>query len=249
MINELLSFIFYPLLDSFGVGYFVFFMAFLVSLISTLVYISLTPQSKIKRLKQEVEELNKELKLHVGNSDISHKIHSEITQKEMQIMPYVILPNILTVVPMFFIFFWMGSLLSFVPIVPNESFIVDLYLTNNTNSSCLTPKLTIPNGMNLLSVENNTVLYQYMMSGKKGNYTLLWSVNNKNYQKNLSIGDKISQVIPMNIIQDNTVNAISIEYKETKPFWFWDIKIGWLVGYIILSMCFTIILRKLFDVY
>jgi uncharacterized membrane protein (DUF106 family) len=112
MFDGILSFFLSPILAKFGAGYFTIFMAFFMSLITTYIYMILTPQAKIKRMRAEVKNLNNEIKQHIGNIDILKKIQKEITNKNMIIMSYSVLPNIFIVATIICLYSWMGSALA-----------------------------------------------------------------------------------------------------------------------------------------
>jgi len=243
MFNSFFSFIFFPLIESFGIGGFVFFMSFFLTLIITLIYVNMTPQPRIKHLKQEIKELNKERSTHIGDKNVLEIINKELGRKNMEISSYSLRPTLLTIIPIFLIITWMWSSVAVIPLQENIPFKIYLFLDNTTNTYTVSSINT--QGLSLLNSDSNNSLYQYTLQGSKGNYTPQWLIDNKIYNISLKITDRQEYTSSPKIIKDGIVNAIVIDYKEAKPFF----GLGWFWEYLFFSILFNIILRKIMDVH
>ena len=99
--------IFYPLLIKLSPLYFILFISFLVSIISTLIYIHTTNQSEMRYIKKEIDKLIKDLKRYKDNPLVVSQIQKEISNKNMQVLSYTIVPNLITIMPLFIFFGWL----------------------------------------------------------------------------------------------------------------------------------------------
>ena len=90
---------------------------------------------------------------------------------------------------------------------------------------------------------------KWVLKGEEGEYLLEYMVNGKSYTKDLLITEEHTYAKPIKIVKDKTIRQISIDNNKMKVFNLLGWKIGWLGSYIILSIVFSMGLRKLFKVY
>jgi len=86
-----------------------------------------------------------------------------------------------------------------------------------------------------LNGENGEYLLEYIINGKKNNKEVLISENK--YKE------------PVKRISDKVIKTIEIDHEQKKPLNLFGWKIGWLGTYIIFSILFSIIIRKIIKVY
>lgn len=88
----------------------------------------------------------------------------------------------------------------------------------------------------------------WQLSGKEGSYMLQYNVGNLTYYKEILISDK-SYKKPLEKIDDGIVKGIMTDQKKLIVMNIFGWKLGWLGGYIIFSIIFSMALRKFLKVY
>ena len=87
------------------------------------------------------------------------------------------------------------------------------------------------------------------MNGKEGEYLLEYVIDGKKYYKEVLITEKNRYKEPVKMVNDGIVKSIQIEHKEKKLINLFGWKIGWLGTYIIFSIIFSMLVRKVIKVY
>lgn len=254
MINSLLSYIFYPILDKFGPGFFILFISLFLAILTLSIYKRLTPQEKIKEIIENTRKLNVGLRDNEDNKIKQELTNKEIWKNNMEITKHSLLPNMLSFIPIILLFTWMGNSLSYQPIEPNTPFYVDVVLHNFSQSPTeVYPLFEKQNGVTLLRTEHLNIsdksVYKYTLQGEEGNYSLGWKYINKTYYKNVTITNKWIYDNPVKDIRDGIVDGIVVENKELNTVNFFGLGFGWFIEYFIFSLLFNVIFKKVMDIY
>jgi len=248
MFEGILSPIFDPLLKL-PMLWVIVIMSFLITFLITLIYKFTTNQSLMKDLKNEMKELQKEMKELKSEPQKMMAVQKKAMQSNMKYMSHSMRSMLFTFIPIILIFGWMNANLAYEPIVPNQEFTTSVLFYDNIKGEA---QLIIPEGVTSDGELNKTIddgELKWVLRGKEGEYLLEYNINEKSYTKELLITDKQSYSKPIKLIKDKTVKQISIDHKKMKVFNIFGWKLGWLGSYIILSIAFSMILRKLFKVY
>jgi uncharacterized membrane protein (DUF106 family) len=96
-----------PLLSLFGIFWFVVFISFIVTLLTTLVYKFTTDQLLMKNLKEEIDRLNKEVKKHMHDQKKAMSIHKQMFEKQMTMMKHSFTSTFITLLPIILLFNWL----------------------------------------------------------------------------------------------------------------------------------------------
>lgn len=112
MFETLFDKLFLALLSSVGEGWFVIIIAFLLSLITTLLYKTLTPQIKFKNLKKEITLLRLQLGGCKGDKIKTEIIQNIIAEKNIKIGVGSIFPNFINMIPILFLFSYFNKILA-----------------------------------------------------------------------------------------------------------------------------------------
>lgn len=252
MFENLLNPVFDPLL-SLPITWVIVIMAFLITLIITVIYKFTTKQSLMKELKAEMKELQKEMKELKSNPQEMMKVQKKSMQTNMKYMTHSMRSMLFTFIPIILIFGWMNSHLAYEPISPGQEFTTSILFYDNVkgNVELIVPKEITVSGYMDKTIDDGEI--KWVLKGEEGEYLLEYMVNGKSYTKDLLITEEPTYAKPLKVVKDKTVRQISIDNNKIKPLEFtgipWIMNWGWLGSYIILSIIFSMAIRKLFKVY
>ncbi|MEA2038185.1 MAG: EMC3/TMCO1 family protein [Nanoarchaeota archaeon] len=247
MFENLLNPVFDPLL-ALPIFWVVMIMALVITLVITVIYKFTTNQSLMKDLKLEIKELQKQVKELRNDPKKMMEVQKKSMKSNMQYMKHSMRSTLFTFIPIILIFGWMNSHLAFEPILPGQEFTTTVSLYDNIRGDIelIVPDGIMINGGAIKTSEGNQV--KWVLSGEEGEYLLEYNLDNKRYSKELLITTENTYSKPIEILKDKTVRQISIDNEKQKINW-GLFKMGWLGSYIILSIIFSTVLRKLFKVY
>lgn len=106
------KFIFGPIVNNFSARISVIVVAFILTLLITLVYKFFTDQKVLKAIKGEVKELQQEMKKFRDNPEKMMQINKDIMSKNAIVMKSSFKPLIITLVPVLLIFSWLRTTFS-----------------------------------------------------------------------------------------------------------------------------------------
>ncbi len=248
MFESILSPIFDPLLKL-PILWVVVIMALIITFLITLIYKFTTNQNLMKELKDEMKELQKEMKELRSDPQKMMEVQKKAMQTNMKYMSHSMRSMLFTFIPIILIFGWMNSHLAYEPILPGQEFTTSILFYDTVKGNA---ELIIPEGITISGEANKTIEdseIKWVLKGKEGEYLLEYNIDSKSYTKELLITKEQSYSKPIKIIKDKTVRQITIDNNKMKVFNLFGWKLGWLGSYIILSIIFSMILRKLFKVY
>jgi len=226
-------------------------IAFIVSLVMTLVYKWMTDQHLMKSLKEDIKSHQKEAKNHKNNPSKMMEINKLAMEKNMQYMMHSMKPTLITFIPIIIIFGWMSSNLALMPLYPTMDFNVKMQFEPAVSG---TVQLNLPsviyaadesiNGSYFRMIENGQAAWK-LSGNKEGEYVLDFSVDGKKYSKEILVTTKQKYKAPISKINDGTVKTIETEHKPLKILNLFGWKLGWLGTYILSSILFSMSMRKL----
>ena len=246
--ENLLNPVFGPLLNLPTLGA-VILLSFLISLIITIVYKFTTDQNLMKQLKDEMKEFQKEIKELKKEPEKAMQVQKKSMQTNMKYMMHSMRSTLFSIVPIIIIFSWMNANFAYDPILPGQDFTTTILFEDDNEGGV---ELSVPNGIIISGGSRKEVKdgeIKWILSGNKGEYLLEYIFNGKKYGKELLITDENKYKEPMKMIRDGVVESIEIEHNPKKLLNLFGWKIGWLGTYIMLSILFSIIIRKIIKVY
>ncbi|MFH1771045.1 MAG: EMC3/TMCO1 family protein [archaeon] len=249
MLEKVLDPIFNPLL---GLGYFWFILivAFILTLIITLIYKFTTDQTLMKKLKAEMKTLQKEMKSVANNPQKAMAHQKKLMSKNMDYMKHSLKPTLYTFIPIIIIFGWLNSHLAYLPLEPGNEFLVSAEFKKGTFGEV---SLDVIPELDMLSERTQTIQDNYAawtLNGEQGDYQMSITFGNRQFEKDLSISDN-SYATPLMTIKDSDFIKLEIHNEKVKPlgnFSLFGWKPGWLGTYIILSLIFSLGMRKLLKI-
>lgn len=252
MLESIINPIFAPLLKM-SPFWAILIISLAIAVIITLVYKLMTDQVLMKSLKQEVKQHQKEMKEHKGDPQKASAIQKKAMEKNMKLMMQSMKPTLITFIPIIIIFGWLNSHMAFLPIMPDTDFTTTAYFQKDTVGEIT---LEVPDELELMSdstQEINGVLVSWTLKGPAGRYILDYSFGNEKQTRKLLITEEAGQYeTTKQLVKNSRIKELRIDNSPLKPLG--DLSIfgwrpGWLGTYIILSIIFSMSLRKIFKLH
>ena len=228
---------------------FVIFISLLIALLMNLIYKWMTDQNLMKSLKDEMKKYQQDMKKESKDPKKVMEIQKKSMEVNMKYMSSSLKPSFITLIPALLIFAWLGSVLSYDPITPGQTFTTTVVFENGISGNMA---IVVPPEINVL--ENSTKEIKdgkvvWKLIGKEGEYLIEYKYNEKSYKKESLITAKQEFKMPLQKIGDKTVKTISIDNNPKKIMNLFGWKLGWIGTYIIFSLIFSMLLRKILKVY
>jgi len=134
------------------------------------------------------------------------------------------------------------------PIVPGQEFATSVTLEENVYGEI---ELSVPEGIVINGASRKEVKdgeIKWLLSGDEGEYLLEYIFQGKTYSKEVLISQRGYEE-PSKRIKDGIVKTIEIGHRQNKLLNLFGWKVGWLGTYIIFSIIFSILVRKVVKVY
>jgi uncharacterized membrane protein (DUF106 family) len=222
-------------------------LSFIISLIMTLVYKFTTNQNLMKDLKNEMKEFQKQVKELRKEPEKAMKVQKDAMQTNMKYMMHSMKSTLYSIIPIILIFTWMSSNFAYDPIQAGQDFTATISVKNDVSGNV---ELSVPEGITLdgspiKSIKDSKATW--VLRGEEGEYLLLFRHKGIEYGKEVLI----SEVKYYNPIKSFGADVQSIEVgnnpKKVLNLFGW--KLGWLGTYIIFSIIFSMVIRKVIKVY
>ncbi len=226
-------------------------LSFVLTLIATLIYKFMTDQKMMKSLKEDLKKHQEELKKHRNNPTKMMEVQKAAMEKNMKYMMLSMKPTLVTFIPIILIFSWMNSALAFYPIAPTETFTTTLTLANSVAGNV---SLELQDGLVLMSpnqqeITNHAASWE-IKAVKEGSYFITYLVKDKTYTKEVLVTTEQRYEQAVKVLKnDPYVKQMTVSYRPLRVFgdnfsiFGWHP--GWIGTYIILSIIFSLGLRKL----
>ena len=231
-------------------------ISLIISVIIVVIYKYFTDQDLMKRLKTEIKELQAEMKQLKDKPSEMMAVQKKAMETNMKYMMHSFKPTIVTFLPIIIIFGWLNAHMAFAPIIIGQEFSTTLEFEEGFTGDVgivLPDGLTLSDGSFTQTILENKV--SWTMTGDVGDYTIYYSYNDKEYQKNIIITEDAynkEYAAPVSRFKDGILNSITTSNKKMTPFGNFSIfgwHPGWLATYILFSLIFSMGLRKIMKVY
>ncbi len=221
-------------------------LSLVVSLVITLVYKRFTNQTLLKQLKEDMKQHQKKIKEHKDNPQKIGELQKQALEANMQLMKHSFKPTIITLLPILLIFGWVSPHYTFAPLLPYASFDVVLNMQQGIGGVV---KGIAPEGVQMS--ENQTITNgqaTFQISAKQGDHIVQFKLNNKTYDKLIHITTLPESLEEIKTVDDEQVKKITINYQKLIVMDLFGWQLGWIGSYIIWSIAFSIIFRKVLRV-
>jgi uncharacterized membrane protein (DUF106 family) len=228
-------------------------VSFLVTLLVTLVYKWTTKQAELKKLKKELKDLQGQLKSSAKmDPKKAMAIQKKAMEKNFQLMKHSLRPTLFTFLPLILIFGWLNAHMAYYEIPPGNEFSItgefDKYLVGNATIMS-TPSLDFI-GSNEQQVADGKATWR--AKGDTGTYSVTIKDGSHEFTTALLISQEWKYSAPERTFKGTSLKKVIIGNEKVRPFGSWfnifGWRPGWLASYIISSIAFSMLLRKLMDV-
>lgn len=246
MITSMVSALFDPLLQL-PLLLIVVLLSFGITLLTTLIYKWTTNQTLMKSLKDEIKSLQKLMKETKNNPEEAMKVNQKMMAVNSKYFMQSMKPLLFTMLPILLIFGWMQASLAYEPLTMGNPFEVRVELEQAHNIT-----ITVPDSMILKSartVFGKNATFK-MVPTQEGNFLLTIRSNGETVQHEIIVSSDRNYAPPITK-HKGSIKTVKVKQKKAialvLPIFGW--KLGWLGTYIIFSILFSTILRKLLKVY
>ncbi len=253
-----LDYVFGPLLQL-GPFWAIFILALFVSLLITLVYKYMTNQQLMKEMKDKQKEAQNKIKELKDKPEEMMRMQKEMMKQNFEYMKHSFKSTFITMIPVLLIFGWMAAQFSYEPIYPGETFSITAeFLEEVKGEAELVADLD--QGTELISSAKQEIKEgkaNWQLKSTEGEHQLKVKAvssetGGQEQSKKVLITKELKTEPALDTYLNSEIKSIKIDYKPLKPLGGFEIfgwKPGWLGIYIILSLIFSLGLRKVLKVY
>ncbi|MBN1156082.1 DUF106 domain-containing protein [Candidatus Woesearchaeota archaeon] len=238
----------------------------IISLIIIFIYKAATNQERMKELREKLKKFQEDMKKSKKNPEKMMAKQKEMMEINMEMMKHSFKSTLYTFIPVIILFGWMASNFSFYPALPGEEITTTVFLDKSITGNI---QLLVSDGVELLSESNQTIAdgkaSWKIKADKEGTYNLVYELNSEYVQNEFVVSKEKLQVhgtkkkkmlfdfiyssskdpIPANSL----VREIKTDYRAIHPLGVIGLNLSWIWSYIILSIIFSMVLRKMLKVY
>jgi uncharacterized membrane protein (DUF106 family) len=241
-IQNLLTPIFEPLLKFSPIAA-IAIISFAIALMINIVYKLMTDQKLMKELKDDIKGLQNEMKKYKEHPAKMMETQKRAMEKNMKYMGHSMKPTLITLLPLIVIFGWLNANLAFEPIAPGEEFTITMEFDKAAVGNA---EIIVLSGVDLLDSAVKPVgdPATWTLKGPIGEHLVEWRVAGKTYTKEVLISNKHEYSAVEKRINDNNVETITVNNDKKVVMKIFNWELGWLGAYIIFSIVFSMITRK-----
>jgi uncharacterized membrane protein (DUF106 family) len=223
-------------------------ISFIISLLIVIIYKWTTDQNLMKSLKDEIKALQAQVKTLKDKPEEALAVQKRAMETNMKYMMQSLKPTLVTFIPIILIFGWLSGHLAFDPLLPGSEFTATLDLVDDLvgNISVVTPKGITVIGDASRNITDGVAVFTF--TGDSGKYVLTFDVVDQGFSKEVIISDKKEYADVIETYKGN-VRSITLSNAKAKILNLFGWQLGWLGTYIIFSVIFSLVLRKLMKVY
>ncbi len=244
-VDRALSVVLDPLL-SLGPFWALLIISLLISFVVSLVYKYATDQDVLKRLKEEMTLLrgqSRELREH---PEKVMEVNKRMTELAMTQFKHTMKPTLFTLLPMLLIFGWLQGHLAYEPLVPGQELTATVALAGVKDVSVAVSEGLEVVGPSEKSATDGEVVFT--LKGVEGRHTAFFRANGQEVAKSVTITAGRGYA-PVSEKFKGAITTVTLSNKPTDVIKLGSFTIGWLGSYLLLSVVFSMVTRKLLKVY
>jgi uncharacterized membrane protein (DUF106 family) len=229
----------------------VLIISVVISLLITVAYKFLTDQKKMKRLKDDIQEGQKNMKKFKDNPKKLMEIQKKAMESNMEYMTHSFRPTLFTLIPIFILFGWLNAHMTYHQLQPNVPFTVQANFDKPTSSVA---ELVVPSGLTIIGESATTIKdnsAKWTLKGDAGLYYYDIKYNGQSYNQSVLLTNEREYIPPQKDFKKSELKSIinGNERIHPLPFSIFGWEPGWLGAYVIFSLIISTLLRKLLKVY
>ena len=226
--------------------------ALVISLIIVLAYKFFTNQREMKEMKEKLKDYQKQIKEHRKDPQKMMELQKKSMEINMKYMRHSLMPTIITLIPILFIFGWLNANIAYAPIGVGDTFTTTIDFDKDITSG-IVEIINIPEEFTLINNATQDIIDNKaewnLTAEKEGEYLLEYNYKNTAYTKEILITSKQAYASTIRKVNKEGIKTITINNKPLKTLNIFGLKLSWFWTYVIFSIVFTTALRKLFKVY
>jgi uncharacterized membrane protein (DUF106 family) len=234
----------------------IFLISLILTFLVTIIYKYTTNQKLMKSLKEELSKLQKDMKALRDKPEQMMKKQKVLMSKNMEYMKHSFRATLFTIIPVLIVFGWLSANLAYEPIYPSEPFNVTLVYSEAPADA---PNASIPPGLNMLEgyPKRADKVVVYSFTGQAGSYQsppLRFEASGKLCEVPVVVAAEGEREYsnPLVACKGGAITRAVVSNRPLKPLGDFSI-FGWMPGwfgtYIVLSLVFSMVLRKILKVY
>ena len=232
----------------------IFILSLLISLVITIIYKYMTNQPLMKSLKEEMKKYQAQMKKEKDSPEKMLAIQKKAMDANMKYMMESFKPTLVTFIPIIIVFGWMSANFAAEPLTPGSEFDITVILKNNVYG---TIELIVPEKNNSISLTdpatalrqiNQTSIMYHVKAYDAGKWNIITKVNNKTeYPAEVIISQSNVGKEKFTSFTGKEIKSIQVGYPKKQVLNIFGFELGWLGTYIILSILFSLGLRRLMN--
>ena len=226
-------------------------ISFVITLVTTIITKKVTDQKRIKKLKEDIKRLNKELQSVGDDKDKMMSVQKQIWPKQSELFKASLIPMAYYGLPILLIFGWLSGVLGYAPIHPGEEFSITAYHSDDLESLTIDAPFSTSKDQ-LFEPDEGAATRWTATAETPGTYN--FSVRpeaNRSFSHVVRITNTYGYTSPVKDFEESKIQELRVEYGKITPLGNFDIfgwRPGWLATYILVGLVSNLALRKLFDV-
>lgn len=224
-------------------------IALVVSLITTFAHKYMTNQVVVKNSRAEMKKLQKKMKQHKDNPSKMMEIQSKLLTHNKDVMKESFKPMFITFIPVIIIFGWLNLHLLYEPLMAGDEFTVTAEMQKGALGEV---SLYAPDFTNLTPLSNNIVEREAsftIRANELGEYPIVYSYNGINESQQVLVIDELTYINPVvKVSGDSPFKQLRVNLDKMYLIDFAFVHLNGFWSYILLTVIFSLLLRKLFGV-
>lgn len=216
-----------------------------ISVIVTLVYKWITDQNLMKTLKEDMKKFQQEMKEFRQDPKKVMEIQKKAMETNMKYMMHSMKPTLITFIPIILIFGWLNAHIAYEPIMPGQEFTTAAIFDKGVIGDIT---IKVPEEIQLLSDAEQQISdakAEWLLKGEAGEYLLEYDYNNATYKKEVLITTERAYANPLQKVKNNNLKELTLSNEKVRPLF----GLSWIWTYIIFSIVFSMILRKILKIH
>ncbi len=219
-----------------------------ITLLITLIYKFTTDQNEMKRLKADMKKHQAEIKKNKDDPEKMMSLNKKAMESNMKYMKHSMKSTLYTMIPIIIIFGYLNLHMGYFPIMPGEQFSTTVEFRDGVNGEIelLNNNLEYLNGQ-VQQIENGLATWQ--LKGDAGEYILQYEFSGRTYDQELLITEERTYKRIDERVKNSDIKVLRINNEKIIAMNILGWEVGWLGTYIILSILFSMIVRKVLKVH
>lgn len=224
-------------------------LSLVLTIIITFIYKWVTDQHLMKTLKDDLKKFQQEMKEFKHDPQKVLEVQKRAMETNMKYMMHSFKPMLITMLPVLIIFGWLNANFAYLPIMPDTEFSVSAIFDKSAVGEV---SLVLPEELVLLSDPVQPIVddqASWFLKGSAGDYLLEFEYEGKTFNRELLITSEQDYKPVDFAVKNSNLKILRVNNQKLTPLSIFGWRIGWLGTYIIFSMVFNIILRRLLGVH